>query len=121
MKPAIKTLSLLIVLHIMLTGCSKPPPPVSGLHCSVDEGWLISDDVYFTNKSGKDLTEVHVTMTLIGEKGDQQPINRYWANWHSGEIQHISISGSISVVGIQKVQLSGRCDQGIISDSWVKK
>jgi len=102
-----------------LMGCS--PKQVTGLQCSLDEGWLISDDIYFTNSSGHDLSEVRVTMTLTGETGATRSVQRYWATWHLGEKQQITISASDSVIKIQRVDLTGSSDQGSISQSWVKK
>jgi hypothetical protein len=109
---------LLAVLLCALAGCSRS---VTGLQCSLDEGWLISDDVYFTNSSGQELTEVRVTMTLTGENGAQRSIQKYWATWHLGDKQHIAISVDNSVPKIQRVDLSGSSDQGSISQSWVKR
>ena len=121
-----KTNTLFLVLTVLLSfglvGCDpKPLPNVVGIQCSLDEGAFISDDIYFTNSAGKDLTEVHFTMTLTGENGVSKKFTRYWASWHLGDKQHISLSLSESVVKIQRIDISGTCDQGSITDSWVKK
>ena len=121
MNTSVKIIGLLTLICGLITGCDSPPPVVSGLRCSLDEGWLISDDVFITNENTKNLTEVHVTMTLTGEKGDKREITRYWAIWHSGEQQKISIPASESVIKIQRVELSGKCGQGSIGYYWTKK
>jgi len=116
-----------IVAFIVILGLwfvFKPSPAplrVTGIQCSLDEGWLISDDIYFINSSGHDLSEVHVTMTLTGETGAQRSVQRYWAVWHLGEKQQITIAASDTVIKIQRVDLSGSCDQGSIRESYVKK
>ncbi len=102
-----------------LMGCS--PKQVTGLQCSLDEGWLISDEVYFTNSSGQELSNVHITMTLTGDRGTSRSYQRYWATWHLGDKQMFSISADDSVIHIQRVDLTGSSDQGSISQSWVKK
>ena len=116
---ASKLVLLVAALVALAGGCSRSS--ISGIQCSLDEGWLISDDIYFINSSGRDLSEVRVTMTLTGETGAQKAIQRYWSTWHLGDKQHISIAPGDSVIKTQRVDLSGNCDQGSIGQSWVKR
>jgi hypothetical protein len=110
---------LLTLLLTILAGCSRSS--ISGIQCSVDEGWLISDDIYFVNSSGRELSDVRVIITLTGENGARSSVERYWATWKLGDKQHVSVSVGNSVPRIQRVELSGGCDQGLILQSWVKR
>lgn len=113
----IAIIATLAGLLASLAGCSRSR--VTGLQCSLDEEWLISDGVCFTNSSGRDLTEVRVTMTLTGEKGAKTSIKSYWPTWPLGEMQQISIPVDNRLPKIERVDLSGRCNQGSIEQYWV--
>lgn len=88
-----------------------PPPPHLPLACRFDPGTLFTHDLYVTNTCGKDLTEVRVAFTLVGE--DASPTaQRYWASWPLGVVQHITYPVD-SVSNVQRLELSGGADQGV--------
>ncbi len=118
MKAIAKCLYLAVLTCFAFSGCDKPK--VTGLQCSVNEGAIFSDDVHYVNSSGKDLTEVHVTMTLTGENGDSRQFQRNCPAWGLGTTQDFHIPAGASVVRIQRVELSGNCAQGSISEVWIK-
>lgn len=74
------------------------------------EGWLFTHDLYLTNTTGEDLSEVRLRIRVVGE--DHSPsIERYWKRWALGERQEISVPVG-DVKNIQRIVLSGRADQG---------
>lgn len=91
------------------------PPPVKNLRlsCTLDEGQFISHDVYLTNTSGEDLTEVHLSIELVGENASPT-VQRYWSRWSLGVQQDVSVSVD-DVKNIQRVYVTGTADQGRIS------
>jgi hypothetical protein len=97
-----------------MTGCSKT---ISGFECELDRGaWW--HDVYLTNKSGENLHEVKVTLTLTGEKGEPRSEERYYAQWSAGQTLKVSLSVENSPINVQKISLSGSCTEGRINSTW---
>jgi hypothetical protein len=92
------------------------PVPRKQLRLSYEfsEGWLGSHDFYLTNASGQDLSEVNVTVRLIGENGSPS-VNRYWSSWPLGGKQHVSVSVE-DVKNVQRIAVSGRASEGDISE-----
>lgn len=94
------------------------PPPVKDLRLTLafDEGSIISHDVYLTNTSGEDLTEVRLHIQLVGENASPV-IDRYWTRWDLGVRQDISIPVE-QVKNVQRLFVSGTADQGRIDQGW---
>jgi hypothetical protein len=76
----------------------------------ISEGWLVSHDLYLTNTTGEDLTEVHLRVKVVGEDG-APTIQRYWERWPLGGRQSCTVAMS-DVKNIQRVEITGRADQG---------
>ncbi len=114
-------LGLVAGVAIICTSCGEPKKSIRGIYSSLDEGWLISDDIYFTNKSGEDLHEVKIDVTVIGHKGDKASVPRYWTSWKQGERKSVSIAVGQSVVNIQKIEMDGTCVEGYFSLYWTPK
>jgi hypothetical protein len=120
----LKLAAILVLLAgtaFLCTSCAEPKKAIRGIYSSLDEGWLISDDIFFTNKSGEDLHEVKINVTVIGHKGDKASVRRYWASWKQGELKTISIPVGQSVTNIQKIEMDGKCDEGYFSLYWTPK
>lgn len=128
--------SLALVLPLLfvvayVVGCDQyaPPPPaptkpaITAIYCSLDEGWLVSDDIYFTNKSGKDLHEVRVKIKCIGVKGDATVNDRYWAIWSDQEQKMVSLSigADETVMDVQRIDMNGECEEGYFAMYWTPK
>lgn len=91
-----------------------PPPPPKKLKLTyvMNEGWLVEHDFVISNTSGEDLTDVHMTLEFIGEDASPE-ITRYWAEWPLGTKRTVSFPVE-SVSRIQRINVSGSADQGII-------
>jgi len=76
----------------------------------ISEGWFVSHDLYLTNTTGEDLTEVHLRVKVVGEDG-APTIQRYWERWPLGARQSCTVAMS-DVKNIQRVEITGRADQG---------
>ena len=93
---------------------TPPPKPHLRLSYKWSSGTLISHDLYVTNSSGKDLTEVHLKVTFVGE--DASPtVERYWSSWTLGETRDVEISVD-KVHRIQALSIAGSADEGVFSD-----
>jgi hypothetical protein len=103
------------MLLLTMAGCERPSA-IDGIECSVDTGaW---HDVYLINKSGKDLHEVKMSLTLIGEKGEPRSEDRYYVLWANGQIVKTSLSMENSPLNVQRISLTGSCTEGRIDSSW---
>lgn len=91
----------------------RPKPPLR-LKYGWSAGTLMVHDLYVTNTSGEDLSEVHVTVTFIGENATEK-VTRYWMNWPLGEKQDVQMSVD-KVRNVQRILVQGKCDQGVFSD-----
>lgn len=112
-------ITLLLIALIPAAGCWKQLPPVNGIELQkLDAGdWW--HDIHFINKSGKDLHEVKLTLTIVGEDGDPSSEDRYYALWSDGQTVNISLSIENSPLNVQKISLSGSCSEGEIASSWI--
>ena len=77
----------------------------------MDEGFLISDDFYVTQKSGMQLRDVNVKLTVYGVDGSRRSVKQFWAVWGDAETRHISLSivDDQTVVNVQRVDFDGEC------------
>lgn len=120
---SLKLLGLLIMSIIILglAGCGKKEnrKQIDGITSRMSEGSIISDEIYFTNSSGKDLTDVNVVITLTGIKGNKAKTKRYWPTWRLSEKKEVSFSMSDSVFKIQKFDMVGSCNEGSFNMSWI--
>jgi hypothetical protein len=107
-----------LFLMILLTtiACDKLKP-ISKIDCTLDSG-TFWHDVHLTNNSGKDLHEVNVILTLIGEKGEPRSEKRYYVQWPDGETVKVSLSAENSPLNVQKISLAGSCTEGKIDSAW---
>lgn len=109
-------ISILLISLLIMVGCQQPT--ISGIEYSLAEGsfW---HDINLTNKSGKDLHEVKMTLTLIGEKGEPRSENRYYVVWPNGQTINVSLSVENSPINVQKISLAGSCTEGSIDSTWI--
>ncbi len=106
---------LLLIFILTIISCQKS---INGLECKLDKG-SIWHDVYLTNKSGKDLHEVKMTLTLMGEKGGPRSEDRYYVLWSNGQTVKSSLSVENSPLNVQKITLAGSCTEGKIDSEWI--
>jgi hypothetical protein len=92
-----------------MIGCSK----ISGFESAVDQGTLAWHDVYLANKSGKDLHEVNMTLTIVGENGEPRSEKKYFAQWLNGETIKVSFPIG-NTHNVQKIMMVGSCKEGRI-------
>ncbi len=111
----------LLITLIGLMGCSKLATfslkPISEVEFSVAEG--LWHDVNLTNRSGRDLHEVRLTLTVIGEKGDPHSEERFFAQWPNGHTVKVSLSIWNSQSNVQKISLFGSSKEGRIESTWL--
>ncbi len=82
----------------------------SGVITGFDAGWdtgILSHDLKLTNKSGRDLEEVDVTITLYRTDGDRPEIKQFWAKWANGEVKAVKVAAR----QYQKVTLKGTAER----------
>jgi hypothetical protein len=94
--------------------------PRSDIDCikaeKLDQG--LWHDIHFVNDCGKDLHEVRVSISLIGEKGDRASESRYFSLWPNGKSQIVSLKIANSPVNVQKFGMTGYCKEGDITLNW---
>ncbi|HKS28139.1 MAG TPA: hypothetical protein VJS44_09980 [Pyrinomonadaceae bacterium] len=111
----------LIALSFLTFGCRKK---VTGIEYRLDPGTAVQGvklgwhNIYFANRSGQDLHEVHLTVTVLGEDGTPVEEKKYYAAWLNGQTVEVSLSREKSPINVQKVSLSGTCDEGEIDYNW---
>jgi hypothetical protein len=111
----------LIALSLLTFGCRKK---VAGIEYRLDPGTVVQGvkvgwhNIYFTNRSGQDLHEVHLIVTITGEDGTPVNEQKYYALWHNNQTVEVSLSREKSPINVQKVSLSGTCDEGEIDYNW---
>jgi hypothetical protein len=108
---------LLTILSIWMSGCQGK---IEKIDFFLDDGHLWHD-VVLTNKSGKDLHQVNVTVTLIGDKGEQGSEAEQFNIWGDGQQQRISFTMKHSPEKVRKIVLKGDCKEGEIEAYWVPK
>ena len=123
-KPFFLIWSLLLISTFV--GCT---PELTGFECKIAEGQLISTEVNFTNHSGQDLANVEVKIYLESQvvtglfggnpQCDTLNLTETWATWKAHETKQISVAVE-SVYPLKYVSLKGVCEQGKISQAWVK-
>lgn len=86
-------------------------PPLN-LTYRFSPGQFFTHDLYVSNTSGQDLSEVNISFTFVGEDGSPRA-DRYWSSWSLGEEQHIEVPAD-SVSNVQRIVVKGRADQGIV-------
>ncbi len=93
-----------------------PGSRITAISSSFVAGALVMDEVSFTNDTGKDLTEVNLTLTVYGDRGEVKTHTLYWAVWKAGEskVQKLPKMGSDGVAKVEKYELTGTSDQGQI-------
>lgn len=97
---------------------------VEGIEYSLDESRPVAGfktlwhDIHLTNRSGRDLHEVRLTLTLVGEDGSPRAEQKYYALWPEGQRMMASLSRENSPVNVQKVSLTGECAEGRINYAW---
>lgn len=113
--------NILLILIFGFVSCEEKGNMIEGIYASMDEGGILftADELYFTNKSGQNLTEVDIVITLTGIKGDKAKVKRYWPTWSLGEKKEVSISSSDSVDKIQKFSIDGTCNEGYFDGYWI--
>ena len=112
--PGRRLIPLLLMVALLMIGCGKT---INEFECELDKGdWW--HDVYLTNKSGEDLHEVKLTLTLTGEKDDPRSEKRYFALWSAGQTVKVSLTVGNSPLNIQKIALSGSSTEGQLKSSW---
>ena len=99
---------------------NKPRPQVQNITARLDEG-IIWHDVYFTNEGYDDLHEVNLSISLIGEKGERKSESRYFAVWTADQEQKVSFEAKNSPFNVQKISITGSCEEGDISLFWTPK
>lgn len=97
---------------------------VEGIEYSLDESRPVAGfktlwhDIHLTNRSGRDLHEVRLTLTLVGEDGRPRAEQKYYVLWPDGQRMTVSLSRENSPVNVQKVTLTGECAEGLIDYAW---
>lgn len=77
-----------------------------------DSGQVISHDLFMTNASGKDLSDVHMSFEVLGDNGPSR-LERYWPDWPIGGTKHVQIPVS-KIRVIYRIVVDGRTDQGVL-------
>ena len=106
---------------LILSGCTQekkePPRPISEFACKLDKG--LWHDVYVTNQSGRMLSEVTITLTIVGENGKAHSEQRYYAVWPHNKSNNVSLQMANSPRNVQKISMTGLSTEGRIAASWV--
>lgn len=120
MRRTIVVSLLLACLSLTAVGCRER---IDGIEYELIQGQIAGvttwHDVNFTNKSGRDLHEVKVAVTLIGESGEPMSEPKYYVSWPDGQTYKVSFPYAKSPVNVQKVRLAGSCDEGSIDYTWI--
>jgi hypothetical protein len=111
---------LLIALLVVIVGGSlavfvlakKSPPPISGFEGTLHE-WKSLHEIYLENKARKDLHEVNVTVTIVGDDGEPHSVTKYFALWANDQMNSATFTVR-DVNNIQKISLIGSCAEGRI-------
>ena len=111
---------LLVAVFLAAHGCMSSAQ-INGIALNKLEEGFVWHDVHFTNKSGKDLHEVNVTLTLIGEEGTPRSEERYYATWLKDQTMNVSLSSKNSPRNVQKISMAGSCAEGRINLVWAPK
>ena len=132
MKMLLQKIFTAIFCLVWLTGCEDtppqpPPPPPPNLligntfSCSLDEGCLISDDIYITNKAGIDAHDVSVTLSVAGEEVKEKKHHFHIPQWRVGERKHFSLSilDGETVTRIQRITMELTAKEGHRYCSWI--
>lgn len=123
----------LLVFPLLPTGCSggkeearhssapeePPPKPLLNLVGRFSPAIFSSHDLYLTNTTGTDLSEVRLRIKFVGENASPE-VTRYWASWPLGMSQQITILES-EVKNVQRVEVSGEADNGRFNGSIATK
>lgn len=117
-----KTATLVLAAAVSLAAACQRR--IEGIEYSLDESRPVAGfktlwhDVHLTNRSGRNLHEVRLTLTLVGEDGMPRAEQKYYALWPEGQKMTISLSRENSPANVQKMSLNGECDEGRIDYTW---
>ncbi|HWT00992.1 MAG TPA: hypothetical protein VN256_12160 [Pyrinomonadaceae bacterium] len=111
---------LLLAVFLATPGCQSSAPIKEIVLTKLEEG-IVWHDVHFTNRSGRDLHEVNLTLTVIGEEGTPRSEERYYATWPKDETKNFSLSSKNSPRNVQKISLAGSCAEGRVNLVWTPK
>jgi hypothetical protein len=109
---------LLLLVVLPMLGCGKQ---INGLELSKFDKGTFWHDLYLTNKSGEELHEVRMKLTLTGEDGKPLSEERYYVVWSKGQTIKVSLSVENSPINVQKISLAGSCTEGRINATWVNR
>jgi hypothetical protein len=119
-RPRRHMVPLLIVLLVVILGGTltvfvlaiKRAPPISGFNGTLHK-WDSLHQIYLVHKAGKDLHEVNVTVTIVGDDGEPHSEKKYFALWSNDQINSANFLVR-NVNNVQKISMVGTCTEGHI-------